>query len=75
MATQTRLKQRMDQLTLGDLIRYFEFHNRTEGKSPKTAAWYNQSLGLFERFLVRNGMPTLLRDIGEEGTWRPSPWP
>ena len=37
MATQTRLQQRMDQLTIGDLIRYFEFHNRTEGKSPKTA--------------------------------------
>ena len=35
MATQTRLKQRMDQLTLGDLIRYFEFHNRTDGKSRR----------------------------------------
>ena len=37
MATQTRLQQRMDQLTIGDLIRYFEFHNRTEGKSQNTA--------------------------------------
>jgi site-specific recombinase XerD len=61
-----RPRQRVDQLTLTDLVQYFEFHNRTEGKSSKTVTWYNESLGLFERFLVQSGMSTLLRDIGEE---------
>ena len=29
-------------------------------------AWYNQSLGLFERFLARSGLSTFLKDVGEE---------
>lgn len=55
----------MEELTLNDLIGSFEFHNRTEGKSPKIISWYNQSLDLFERHLLRSGMSTLIRDIGE----------
>lgn len=60
-----RWRKRVEKLTLGDLIRYFEFHNQTEGKSPKTISWYNQSLGLFERYVVREGLSLRIRDISE----------
>ena len=55
----------MEQLTLRDLIGYWEFHNRTEGKSPNTIRWYNHELGKFEEFLVGEGASTLLAEIGE----------
>jgi integrase/recombinase XerC/integrase/recombinase XerD len=63
--TASRWRQSVDQLTLRDLIGYYEFHNRTEGKSPKTISWYKQSLDLFERFLVRSGISRQIADIGE----------
>jgi integrase/recombinase XerC/integrase/recombinase XerD len=53
-------------LTLRDLIGYWEFHNRTEGKSPRTVDWYNQVLDLFERFLERERRSPLIDDIGED---------
>ena len=40
----------MEQLSLRDLIGYWDFHNRTEGKSPNTIRWYNHELGKLERF-------------------------
>ena len=55
----------MEQLTLRDLIGYWEFNNRTEGKSPNTIRWYNQELGKFEQFLERDDGSTLLADLGE----------
>ena len=55
----------MEQLTLRDLIGYWEFHNRTEGKSPNTIRWYSYELGKFEHFLVREGSSTLIAEIGE----------
>jgi integrase/recombinase XerC/integrase/recombinase XerD len=55
----------MEQLTLQDLIGYWEFHNRTEGKSSNTIRWYNQELGKFEQFLEREGASTLLADLSE----------
>jgi len=55
----------MEQLSLEDLVRYFEFHNRTEGKSPKTISWYTECLVLFQRFLSASGMSRLVKDVGE----------
>lgn len=55
----------MEQLTLHDLIGYWEFHNRTEGKSQKTIDWYNHVLGKFECFLQENGDSLLIEEIGE----------
>ena len=55
----------MEQLTLRDLIGYWDFHNRTEGKSPNTIRWYSYELGKFERFLVGEGSSTLIAEIGE----------
>lgn len=55
----------MERLELRDLIGYWEFHNRTEGKSPATVRWYNHTLAMFERFLEQEGRSTLLADVGE----------
>lgn len=55
----------MEPLTLRDAIGYWEFHNRTEGKSRDTIAWYNHALGTFERFLESAGKSTALAQVGE----------
>ena len=55
----------MEQLSLRDLIGYWDFHNRTEGTSPNTIRWYSYELGKLERFLVREGASTLIAEIGE----------
>ena len=38
---------------LSVIIRHFEIHNRTDGKSDRTVGWYNEVLGLFARSEVR----------------------
>ncbi len=48
-----------------DLIGYWEFHNRTKGKSPNTIRWYSYELGKLERFLVGEGSSPLIAEIGE----------
>ncbi|TAK76906.1 MAG: hypothetical protein EPO16_06475, partial [Dehalococcoidia bacterium] len=53
--TEQRWRRGVNELTLRQLIGYWEFHNQTEGKSPATVRWYNESLGAFERFLEREG--------------------
>jgi len=63
--TAQRWKVGMEQLTLRDLIGYWEFHNRTENKSADTIRWYNEALGTFEKYLVGAGLSTLIADIGE----------
>ena len=55
----------MEQLTLRDLIGYWEFHNRTEGKSAATVRWYNDVLGMFERFLQASEESLLIAELGE----------
>ena len=47
------------------LIKHFEVHNLTEGKSPRTVDWYNEALGQFLDWLVRNELSTSLDQIGE----------
>jgi site-specific recombinase XerD len=64
-STAARWRKGMEQLTLSDLTQFFEFHNRTEGKSERTIGWYNEVLGRFARFLERDGCSLLIQDIGE----------
>ena len=33
-------------IDLSALIRHFNVHNRTEGKSPRTVEWYDEVLGM-----------------------------
>lgn len=63
--TEQRWRSGVASLTLRDLIGYYEFHNRTEGKSAKTVSWYNQSLGAFEGFLLRTERSVLVDELGE----------
>ncbi|MYJ58135.1 MAG: tyrosine-type recombinase/integrase, partial [Chloroflexi bacterium] len=63
--TALRWRSEVEQLSLAEAIDHWEFHNRTEGKSPNTVVWYNQQLKGFERFLEREGGSTLLAAIGE----------
>ena len=55
----------MNQMELSPLIRHFEVHNRTEGKSERTVEWYNQALDLFLDWLGGRGMSTVLEHLGE----------
>jgi len=54
-----------DSVQLSDLSRHFELYNRTEGKSMRTIAWYNQALKQFHQFLLESGKSTALGDLGE----------
>lgn len=59
--------QKMDPavVDLDTLRKHFELYNRTEGKSPKTVDWYNQTLRRFERFRLNQEKSTRIADIGE----------
>jgi len=50
---------------LSTLIRHFEVHNRTEGKSPNTVQWYNTALQPLYQWLENSGLPTDIGSIGE----------
>ena len=50
---------------LSVLIKHFEIHNRTEGKSPHTVTWYNLTLDLLRQWLVGENRPTDIGSIGE----------
>ena len=52
-------------IELSVLIRHYEVHNRTEGKSPRTVEWYNQVLVMLKEWLQSQGMSTSLEAIGE----------
>ena len=53
-------------LELSKLVERFEVHNRSDGKSPRTIEWYNQTLEIFTGWLAEEGMSTCLNDIGED---------
>ncbi len=53
-------------LELSEVVKQFELHNGSDGKSAKTVPWYNQSLGLLQNWLSGEGMSIRLRDLGEE---------
>ena len=50
---------------LSVVMKHFEVHNRTEGKSIRTVEWYNEVLGLLYRWLREQGAPTSLGSIDE----------
>ena len=52
-------------IDLSVLIQHYEVHNRTEGKSPRTAQWYNEVLLMLQGWLESQGMSTILNSIGE----------
>jgi site-specific recombinase XerD len=51
---------------LSILIKQYEVHNRTEGKSGKTVTWYNELLGLFYDWLTSQKLRTTLGFMNEE---------
>ena len=50
---------------LKDLIRYFDTYNRSDGKSPSTLRWYNQTLYMCLGWLIDTDRPTNLGSIDE----------
>lgn len=52
--------QEMDKsgIELSRLIQFYETFDRSEGKSPRTVAWYTEVLSLFLDWLQLNGKPT-----------------
>lgn len=50
---------------LSTLIRHFEVHNRTEGKSHNTVQWYNSALLPLNGWLLKNDLSTDIGTIGE----------
>lgn len=48
---------------LEKLIRHFEAHNRSEGKSPRTVEWYSRVLSQFLKYLEEQGHSTYLGDL------------
>jgi site-specific recombinase XerD len=45
---------------LDKLVRHFEAHNRSEGKSARTVEWYTRVLKFFQRYLEERGQSTEL---------------
>lgn len=50
---------------LSTVIKHFEVHNKTEGKSESTVLWYNEVLGLFRGWLSDNGLSTIIASVDE----------
>lgn len=51
--------------SLEELIKYFDTYNRSDGKSPFTLSWYQQSLTTFLNWLIETGRPVTLGSISE----------
>jgi hypothetical protein len=62
MRTRNTRWQELDKanIPLEKLARYFEAHNRSEGKSPATVRWYSRVLGYFESYLKEHKLPDAL---------------
>ena len=52
-------------ISLAELIEYFDTYNRSEGKSPFTLRWYRQSLTMFLDWLTETDRPVTLGSISE----------
>jgi site-specific recombinase XerD len=52
-------------IELRELARYFDTYNRSDGKSPATLRWYNQTLDTFLGWLVETGHQVTLGSIDE----------
>jgi len=49
--------------SLERLIKHFEAHNRSEGKSPRTVEYYSRVLNYFLQYLEKEGYSTSLGDL------------
>ena len=67
-ATRKQRWEHMDKsgTDLSILIKQYEVHNKTEGKTAKTVLWYNELLGLFYQWLTSSGLPTTLDSMNED---------
>ena len=67
-ATRNQRWEHMDKsgTDLSVLIKQYEVHNKTEGKTAKTVLWYNELLGLFYQWLRSSQMPTTLDCLNED---------
>ena len=54
-----------DSIELNVLAKHFELYNLTEGKSPKTIAWYNLALKQLHGFLLESEKVSRLGALGE----------
>jgi site-specific recombinase XerD len=61
MSTFTATKDKS--YNLHELISYFEFCNRAEGKSPKTITWYSENLARFSGYLQNRHLPDSIEHI------------
>ncbi len=55
-----------DDIHLQDLIKYFDTCNRSDGKSPSTLRWYDQTLNMFLGWLIETGRPVTLGSFDEQ---------
>ena len=53
-------------IDLAHLIKHYEVHNKSEGKSPRTVEGYKEILGAFYRWLKQQGSPTAMDSVGED---------
>ncbi len=63
-----------DKIQLQELIRYFDTYNLSDGKSPSTLRWYNQTLNMFLGWLKETGRPVTLGSIDENTVREFIPW-
>ena len=52
-------------IDLSALIRHFNVHNRTEGKSPRTVEWCDEVLGMLHPWIKSEDLSTALKDLDE----------
>ncbi len=52
-------------IRLQDLIQNFDIYNRSDGKSPYTLNWYQQTLNTFLGWLIDTGRPVTLGSVDE----------
>ncbi|MFC2021597.1 tyrosine-type recombinase/integrase [Chloroflexota bacterium] len=50
---------------LQELKKYFDTYNRSDGKSPSTLRWYDQTLNMFLGWLIETGRPVTLASFDE----------
>jgi site-specific recombinase XerC len=52
-------------LTLEEMIKFYDTYLRSEGKSPATLSWYNQTLHSLLGWLRQTGHPVTINSIDE----------
>ncbi len=66
MKTRRSRKAVRESLELAKLAQRYEIHNRSDGKSPRTVQWYNETVEVFTGWLESEGLSTRVDDVGED---------